>query len=165
MDKGWHGHAIALSSKAHHPSGEKRSSIIFSDDSLKIMAKHGSSHRKGIYPPIPTRTRFDCRDDELDTQGLPRSARSIESFLSIKWVMESILIAKGLHHEMYTSSVARLLSRAHCDQLRTFNTSSAIHLRRAVASSSAPLPSHQPASARAGAGRQWQNTHAIARDH
>jgi len=67
-----HGHAIALSSKAHHPSAGKAFIDHFlGDDSLKIMAKHGEFvTRKGIYPPIPDADKIQIVEmDELDTQG------------------------------------------------------------------------------------------------
>ena len=67
-----HSHAIALSSKAHHPNAGKAFIDHFlGDDSLKIMAKHGEFvTRKGIYPPIPDADKIQIVEmDELDTQG------------------------------------------------------------------------------------------------
>lgn len=67
-----HSHAIALSSKAHHPNAGKAFIDHFlGDESLKIMAKHGEFvTRKGIYPPIPDADKIQIVEmDELDTQG------------------------------------------------------------------------------------------------
>ena len=67
-----HSHAIALSSKAHHPNAGKAFIDHFlSDESLKTMAKHGEFvTRKGIYPPIPDVDKIQIVEmDELDTQG------------------------------------------------------------------------------------------------
>ena len=67
-----HSHAIALSSKAHHPNAGKAFIDHFlGDDSLKIMAKHGEFvTRKGIYPPMPGVDKIQIvQMDELDTQG------------------------------------------------------------------------------------------------
>jgi iron(III) transport system substrate-binding protein len=67
-----HSHAIALSSKAHHPSAGKAFIDHFlGDESLKIMAKHGEFvTRKGIYPPIPDADKIQLVEmDELDAQG------------------------------------------------------------------------------------------------
>ncbi len=67
-----HSHAIQLSSKAAHPSAGKAFIDHFlSDESLKIMAKHGEFvTRKGIYPPIPDVDKIQIVEmDELDTQG------------------------------------------------------------------------------------------------
>jgi iron(III) transport system substrate-binding protein len=49
-----HNHAIALSNKAAHVNAAKAFlDYFYSDDSLKIMAKHGEfMTRKGIYPPL-----------------------------------------------------------------------------------------------------------------
>jgi len=67
-----HSHAIALSSKAQHPSAGKAFIDHFlSDDSLRIIAKHGEFvTRKGIYPPIPDVDKIQIVEmDELDTNG------------------------------------------------------------------------------------------------
>jgi iron(III) transport system substrate-binding protein len=67
-----HGHAIALSSKAHRPNAAKAFIDHFlGDESLKIMAKHGEFvTRKGIYPPLPDADKIQIvQMDELDTQG------------------------------------------------------------------------------------------------
>jgi iron(III) transport system substrate-binding protein len=67
-----HGHAITLSNKALHPNAAKAFlDHFYSDDSLKIMAKHGEFvTRKGIYPPLADAEKIQVVEmDELDTQG------------------------------------------------------------------------------------------------
>lgn len=67
-----HGHAITLSIKAQHPNAAKAFlDHFYSDDSLKIMAKHGEFvTRKGIYPPLPDAEKIQVVEmDELDTNG------------------------------------------------------------------------------------------------
>ncbi len=67
-----HGHAIALSSTAHRPNAAKAFIDHFlSDESLKIMAKHGEFvTRKGIYPPLDGADKIqEIEMDELDAAG------------------------------------------------------------------------------------------------
>jgi iron(III) transport system substrate-binding protein len=67
-----HNHAIALSSKASRPNaGKVFIDHFLSDESLKIIAKHGEFvTRKGIYPPIADADKIQIIEmDELDTQG------------------------------------------------------------------------------------------------
>ena len=67
-----HGHAITLSNKALHPNAAKAFlDHFYSDECLRIMAKHGEFvTRKGIYPPLPDAEKIQVVEmDELDTQG------------------------------------------------------------------------------------------------
>jgi iron(III) transport system substrate-binding protein len=67
-----HGHAVTLSNKALHPNAAKAFlDHFYSDESLKIMAKHGEFvTRKGIYPPLTDAEKIQVVEmDELDTQG------------------------------------------------------------------------------------------------
>ena len=67
-----HGHAITLGNKAAHPNAAKVFlDHFYSDESLKIMAKHGEFvTRKGIYPPLADAEKIQVVEmDELDTQG------------------------------------------------------------------------------------------------
>lgn len=67
-----HGHAITMSNKALHPNAAKAFlDHFYSDESLKIIAKHGEFvTRKGIYPPLPDAEKIHVVEmDELDTNG------------------------------------------------------------------------------------------------
>lgn len=75
-----HNHAIALSSKAPRPNGGKAFIDHFlSDESLKIIAKHGEFvTRKGIYPPIADAEKIQIVEmDELDTQGFAEKRKEL----------------------------------------------------------------------------------------
>lgn len=67
-----HGHAITMSNKAAHPRAAKAFlDHFYSDESLRIIARHGEFvTRKGIYPPLPDADKIQVVEmDELDTQG------------------------------------------------------------------------------------------------
>jgi len=75
-----HGHAITLSNKAQHPNAAKAFlDHFYSDDSLKIMAKHGEFvTRKGIYPPLPDAEKIQVVEmDELDTNGFAEKRKEL----------------------------------------------------------------------------------------